>query len=60
MWGMFPETFYLMMTKLRAAFPISSKRPSSPLNNLVGDGIPEEVNIDRYPAFRPRAYAGLA
>ncbi|CDR97511.1 hypothetical protein BBBOND_0400070 [Babesia bigemina] len=29
-------------------------------NNLVGDKFPEEMNIDRYPAFRPMPYAGLA
>ncbi|CDR96153.1 hypothetical protein BBBOND_0300580 [Babesia bigemina] len=60
MWGMFPETFHRMTTKIRAAFSSSPGHPGRSLTNLVGDEIPEEMNIDRYPAFRPRAYAGLS
>ncbi|CDR71873.1 hypothetical protein, conserved [Babesia bigemina] len=57
---MLPEKFHAITTKIRAAFPTSPRHHGRSFTNLVGDRIPEEVNIDRYPAFRPRAYAGLA
>ncbi|CDR96637.1 Metallothionein like protein, putative [Babesia bigemina] len=60
MWGMFPETFHRMTTGIRAAFPISPVSSCRSPSHLVGDRIPDEVNIDRYPAFSRRTYAGLS
>ncbi|CDR94720.1 hypothetical protein BBBOND_0110180 [Babesia bigemina] len=57
---MLPEKFQSTMTKIRAAFPTSPRHPSRSLSDLVSDSVPDETNIDRYPAFRPRAYAGLS
>ncbi|CDR94660.1 hypothetical protein BBBOND_0109580 [Babesia bigemina] len=58
--AIFPEKFRAIMTKIRATFASSPVHSGRSLNTLVGDTIPEETNIDRYPAFRPRIYAGLA
>ncbi|CDR95838.1 hypothetical protein BBBOND_0209910 [Babesia bigemina] len=56
---MLPEKYHAITTKIRAVFPSSPRHPGRSLSNLVGDRIPEEMNVDRYPAVRPRAYAGL-
>ncbi|CDR93987.1 hypothetical protein BBBOND_0103090 [Babesia bigemina] len=58
--AIFPEKFRAIMTKIRATFASSPVHSGRSLNNLVGHRIPEETNVDRYPAFRPRAYAGLS
>ncbi|CDR96984.1 hypothetical protein BBBOND_0308870 [Babesia bigemina] len=58
--AIFPEKFHAIMAKIRASFPITSVHSGRSLNNLVGDRIPVEVGIDRYPAFRARTYTGLA
>ncbi|CDR94485.1 hypothetical protein BBBOND_0107830 [Babesia bigemina] len=57
---MLPEKFHAITTKIRAAFPSSPRHPGRSLSNLVGDRIPEEMSVDRYPAFRPKAFSGLA
>ncbi|CDR97066.1 hypothetical protein BBBOND_0309690 [Babesia bigemina] len=56
---MLPEKYHAIMTKIRAAFPSSPRHPGKSPINLVGNITPEETNVDRYSAFRPRAYAGL-
>ncbi|CDR95875.1 hypothetical protein BBBOND_0210280 [Babesia bigemina] len=57
---MLPEKFHAITTKIRAAFPSSPRYPGRSLSNLSGGRIPEEMSVDRYPAVRPRAYAGLS
>ncbi|CDR95992.1 hypothetical protein BBBOND_0211390 [Babesia bigemina] len=57
---MLPEKFHAITTKIRAAFPSPPRHPGRSLSNLVGDRLPEEMNVDRYAAFRPKAFAGLA
>ncbi|CDR94009.1 hypothetical protein BBBOND_0103280 [Babesia bigemina] len=58
--AIFPEKFRAIMTKIRATFASSPAHSGRSLNNLVGHRIPEETNVDRYPAFHPKTYAGLS
>ncbi|CDR95935.1 hypothetical protein BBBOND_0210850 [Babesia bigemina] len=59
-WAMFPEKFHAMMGKIRATFANSSESSRATTKSLVGKRIPEEINNEKYPALRPRAYAGLS